>query len=123
MPDDQVVQVRIAGGPSRTYAYTWSGAPLAEGDWVALPENVAGSGGAGRVEGFGRDGYGGPLRELLHRIPDLGPFFRRMRAAADRDEASAVWRDALREDMPESVMDHLAGLGRKRMTELIKEEQ
>jgi hypothetical protein len=91
----QVVRVRIAGAP-KAYGYLWRGAePLEMGEWVMLPGNVVSPEGCkGRVEGFGRDGYNGELKEVVSRIEKPDPWLARMEAVTTRQEASRVYRKA-----------------------------
>ena len=90
----QIVQVRIPGA-RRSYAYTWDGEPLEEGDWVELPGNdVSPDGTEGRVEGFGADGYKGPMKAIVGPKERQDPWMARMRQAKDRSERLTVYRRA-----------------------------
>lgn len=94
---EQIVQVRIPGA-RRSYAYTWDGWPeLAVGDWVELPGNeVSPEGTEGRVEGFGSDGYKGPMKAITAVKEPQDPWFARMRQVKTPSDRLQVYRKAVK---------------------------
>lgn len=115
---DQIVQVRMAGAP-RAYGYTWPATeePLELHDWVMLPGNVVSPEGCkGRVEGFGRDGYTGPLKAVVSRIERPDPWEARMEAVTTPAEARRVFAAAKREGLDAQKLAKLQVTGRKKLS-------
>jgi hypothetical protein len=110
--EETVVQVRITGSP-RTYAYAVpDGLSVAVGDWVELPAAAPGRRPAdGRVEGFGRDGYAGPVKPLTGLAQDAGPVVQAMRSVTTHDGARAVYRRAKADGAAKAELDRLVRVG------------
>jgi len=126
----QVVQVRMAGAP-RNYTYQWwsltmvddgwrTGADwLRTGDWVRLPGNVVSPEGAkGRVEGYGRNGYSGPLKDVSCRIEPQDPWTVRMEAVRGAGDALRVYRAAESKGVPPERLEALAAVGKAALEKL-----
>jgi hypothetical protein len=114
----QVVQVQLAGA-GRTYAYRWDGEPLRAGDWVMCPGNAVSPDGAlGRVESFGREGYTGPLKDVLRRVEPPDPWEARMRAVRSRSEALRVYRAAQKAELAPERLTALVETGRAALAAL-----
>lgn len=116
--EGQVVQVRLPGA-GKTYAYAWRGAqPLEPGDWVELPPNgVSPKGSKGRVDGFGRDGYRGPLKDVVAKVEPPDPWTERMKAATTPAEARSVWAAAKRAELDPQRLQTLKRLGREALAQ------
>jgi hypothetical protein len=115
---EKVVQVRIAGATARrTYAYQ---VPFrldaAVGDWVTIPGNVVNEfGGFGVVKSFGRDGYTGPLKEIMAVIPEPPELMIRMSVVKNKDRAAEIYDQAVREGWRGDRLTALAVLGESRL--------
>lgn len=106
----QIVQVRIPGA-RRSYAYTWDGEPLEIGDWVLLPGNeVSPDGTEGRVDGFGADGYKGPMKAVVSKQEKQDPWIARMRQVRTPADRLQVYRRAQK-----------AGISGERLAKLVEE--
>lgn len=93
-----VVQVRIAGTTGRrTYAYEIPRhLDVKIGDWVILPGNVVSEhGGFGVVKTFGRQGYDGPLKMIVKKIPEPDPLTVRMSVVKTKDQAAEIYDEAV----------------------------
>jgi hypothetical protein len=111
---EQVVQVQMAGA-QRAYGYAWKGEePLELGEWVMLPGNVVSPEGCkGKVTGFGRDGYNGPLKEVMSRIERPDPWVARMEAVRTASEARRVLNKARAEGLEPQRLLALERVGRE----------
>lgn len=116
---EQVVQVRIAGASARrTYAYSVPAhvAPVGLGDWVTIPSNVVNEfGGFGIVKGFGRDGYKGPLKAIMAKIPEPPELMIRMSVVKSKDAAAEIYDKAVAEGWRGDRLTSLAVLGESRL--------
>lgn len=117
--DGQVVQVRIAGATARrTYAYTVPQkiGKLRVGDWVTIPGNVVNEfGGFGVVKGYGRDGYRGPLKEIMEHIPEPDELVVRMSVVKSKEAAAKIYDAAVAEDWRGERLTALVVLGEQRL--------
>src|SRR5581483_8752896 len=98
--ESRVVQVRIAGATARrTYAYAVPrGTSASVGDWVTIPGNVVNEfGGFGIVKGYGRQGYDGPLKEIMAVIPEPPKLMIRMSVVKSKDGAAEIYDEAVRD--------------------------
>jgi hypothetical protein len=111
---EQVVQVQMAGA-QKSYGYAWKGEePLELGEWVMLPGNVVSPEGCkGKVTGFGRDGYNGPLKEVVSRIERPDPWVARMEAVRTASEARRVLNKARAEGLEPQRLLALERVGRE----------
>lgn len=113
----QVVQVRIPGA-RRSYAYTWDGEPLEIGDWVLLPGNqVSPAGTEGRVDGFGADGYKGPMKAIVSRQEKQDPWIARMRQVQNPAQRLQVYRRAKKAGVSGERLAKLVETGREVLAE------
>jgi len=112
-----VVQVRIAGAGSRTYAYEVPRhLDLALGDWVALPGNVVSEGGGfGVVKAFGRQGYGGPLKMIVKKISEPHELTIRMSVVKSKEQAAEIYDEAVAKGWPGDKLMSLIKVGQDRM--------
>lgn len=112
---EQIVQVRIPGA-RRAYGYTWDGLELSVGDWVSLPGNaVSPEGTEGRVEGFGADGYTGPMKAIVAAKEKQDPWMARMRQVRTKQDALKVYKRAVKAGITGERLAELVAVG-KRMT-------
>jgi hypothetical protein len=111
---EQVVQVQMAGA-QKSYGYAWKGEePLELGEWVMLPGNVVSPEGCkGKVTGFGRDGYNGPLKEVVSRIERPDPWVARMEAVRTASEARRILNKARTEGLEPQRLIVLEKTGRE----------
>lgn len=117
MDKPQIVQVRIPGA-RRSYAYTWDGEPLEEGDWVLLPGNeVSPDGTEGRVEGFGSDGYKGPMKAIVSKQEKQDPWMARMRQVRTPHDRLQVYRRAQKAGISGERLAKLVELGKQVLDE------
>lgn len=113
MNEPQIVQVRIPGA-RRTYPYTWDGEPLEVGDWVDLPGNAMSPDGTeGRVEGFGADGYPGPMKAVVAVKEKQDPWMARMRQVKTAAERLQVYRRAQKAGITGERLSKLVELGKQ----------
>jgi hypothetical protein len=94
--NEQVVQVKILGGPKQTYAYRWTGGtPLKVYDWVTLPGSAVNPDGAeGMVASIGAEGYTGPLKDVTGRGVSPLRWIAWINKVSTREQASTVWKHA-----------------------------
>jgi len=111
-----IVQVRIAGASARrTYAYE-TDEPLMIGDWVTIPGNVVNEfGGFGVVKSYGRDGYTGPLKKIMAKIPEPPELMIRMSMVKSKDRAAEIYDQAVRDGWRGDRLTALAVLGESRL--------
>lgn len=113
-----VVQVRIAGANARTYAYE-TDTLLTINEWVRLPGNVVNeNGGFGIVKAYGRDGYNGPLKKIVEKIPEPDPLMVQMSVVKTKEQAAKIYAQAVakiwtREDLLELIKVGTARLAQK----------
>lgn len=113
MGEPQIVQVRIPGA-RRSYAYTWDGEPLEVGQWVELPGNdVSPEGTEGRVEGFGADGYKGPMKAVAGVKDKQDPWMARMRQVKTPADRLQVYRRAQKAGISGERLSKLVELGKQ----------
>jgi hypothetical protein len=115
---DKIVQVRIAGAPAkRTYAYAVPReVDAAIGDWVSLPGNVVNEhGGFGVVKGFGRQGYNGPLKNIVAVIPEPHELEIRMSVVKTKDTAAKIYDQAVALGWRGEQLASLAQAGQDRL--------
>jgi len=116
---EQVVQVRIAGATARrTYAYAVPAkiGPVGIGDWVTLPGNVVSEhGGFGVVKSFGREGYRGPLKPIMARIPEPDELMIRMSVVKTKDRAAEIYDRAVADGWTGDRLTALAVIGEQRL--------
>lgn len=114
-----MIQVRIAGASARrTYAYAVPAdvAPVGLGDWVTIPGNVVNEfGGFGIVKGFGRDGYKGPLKSIMAKIPEPPELMIKMSVVKSKDKAAEIYDQAVRDGWRGDRLTALAVLGESRL--------
>jgi len=116
--ESRVVQVRIAGATARrTYAYAVPrGTSASVGDWVTIPGNVVNEfGGFGIVKGYGRQGYDGPLKEIMAVIPEPPKLMIRMSVVKSKDGAAEIYDEAVRDGWRGDRLTALAVLGESRL--------
>lgn len=117
MAEPQIVQVRIPGA-RRSYAYTWDGEPLEVGQWVHLPGNdVSPDGTEGRVEGFGADGYKGPMKAIVAVKDRQDPWLARMRQVRTAADRLQVYRKAQRAGITGERLAALVAEGKRVLAE------
>lgn len=111
-----VVQVRIAGAPAkRTYAYETDHI-LMIGDWVVIPGNVVSEhGGFGIVKSYGRDGYRGPLKKIVKKIPEPPELMIRMSVVKSQDRAAEIYDQAVADGWRGDRLTALGVLGEQRL--------
>jgi hypothetical protein len=119
----QIVQVKILGGPRRTYAYGWNGAePLKIYDWVYLPGNpVTPDGGEGMVAALGTDGYTGPLKVIISLGVSPLDWVRDAGLVNSKEEASALWRRAKAAGVSSAALKVIESEGWARLGRLERE--
>jgi len=125
----QVVRVRMPGAP-RDYTYQWwnttmvvdDGEPLEQadwlrtGDWVKLPGNVVSpEGSKGRVTGYGRSGYTGPLKDVACRMETPDIWTVQMEAVRDKVSANRVYQAAKARGVQGEQLLALVETGRVRL--------
>lgn len=115
---DKVVQVRIAGATAkRTYAYEVPfEVDVRIGDWVTLPGNVVNEhGGFGIVKAFGRDGYRGPLKSIVAKIPEPSLLMIRMSVVKTKDQAAKIYDEAMAEGVSREELVKMIKVGQDRL--------
>lgn len=120
MKQEPVVQVRIAGANARTYAYE---VPehivkqgIGPGDWVTLPGNIVSAhGGFGVVKAFGRQGYKGPLKKIVEKIPEPDPIMIKMSVVKTKDQAAKLYDAAVTEGWSAKDLEKLIKVGQDRL--------
>jgi hypothetical protein len=113
----KIVQVRIAGANERTYAYEVPlGTDLAIGDWVTLPGNVVNEhGGFGVVKRFGREGYNGPLKNIVAKIDEPDELEIRMSVVKTKNQAADIYDEAVTAGWRGQRLTDLAVIGEQRL--------
>lgn len=123
MGEPQIVQVRIPGA-RRAYAYTWDGEPLEVGQWVELPGNdVSPEGTEGRVEGFGADGYKGPMKAIAGVKDKQDPWMARMRQVKTPADRLQVYRRAQKAGISGERLSKLVELGKQVLDKVDAEKE
>lgn len=117
---NKVVQVRIAGAGKRTYAYEVPARIHAvTGDWVALPGNVVSEDGStGKVVSYGRDGYGGPLKEITAVVPEPSVWMMRMLCVKTRPTAAKIYDEAVAAGVSGDELAAVVLAGTRRLRQL-----